>query len=286
MPPSSLNPSIIAKAFVSARQKAKPLEGYPGPVPEALETSYQIQDHAIGLWGDVVAGWKIGRLSPEKQALFGTQRLSGPIFASNVRPYGDELLLIDIYEGGFSAVEAEYVFKIQKDADPNKTLYSESEALGLIEGVYAGIEMAGSPLATINDLGPTVVASDFGNNFGLIIGPCLVPQEALSLEALEPKALEAFKAETEIDGASVGQGGLYTMPEGPLKAIAWLAGHLAARHKPLRQGQWISTGATTGIHSIAPGQASKVRFSLKDQEIILELSTKAYQPALKTAQIA
>ncbi len=29
---------------------------------------------------------------------------------------------------------------------------------------------AGSPLATINALGPTVVATDFGNNAGLILG--------------------------------------------------------------------------------------------------------------------
>ena len=35
-----------------------------------------------------------------------------------------------------------------------------------------GVEMAGSPLATINELGPTVVAADFGNNNGLILGTC------------------------------------------------------------------------------------------------------------------
>ena len=36
--------------------------------------------------------------------------------------------------------------------------------------LLVGVEIAGSPLATINVLGPRVVASDFGNNAGLILG--------------------------------------------------------------------------------------------------------------------
>src|SRR3546814_11891516 len=39
--------------------------------------------------------------------------------------------------------------------------------------VHLGIEIASSPLPTINDLGPTVTISDFGNNNGLVIGPAI-----------------------------------------------------------------------------------------------------------------
>ncbi len=36
--------------------------------------------------------------------------------------------------------------------------------------MFIGIEIASSPLQNINDYGPAVVASDFGNNAGLLLG--------------------------------------------------------------------------------------------------------------------
>ena len=159
----------IANRFVTARRSATALEGYPGEIPSKLEDSYAIQERAIKLWDRPVIGWKIGRLAPEKQAEHGTERLAGPIFAPTFKDYDGTAVTLPVFTGGFAAVEAEFVFRIAHDSDPAKTEYSEEEALRLIDGVFAGIEMAGSPLATINKLGPTVVASDFGNNFGLIL---------------------------------------------------------------------------------------------------------------------
>ncbi|MBW8733654.1 MAG: 2-keto-4-pentenoate hydratase, partial [Asticcacaulis sp.] len=176
----------------------------------------------------------------------------------------------------FAAVEAEFVFRIDHDADPDKTDYSEEEALRLIDAVFAGVEMAGSPLATINALGPTVVASDFGNNFGLILGRKLAEFDSdATVDTLNETAVRRFTARTEIDGAVVGDGGLFTMPGGPLKAIAWLAGHLAARGRTLKRGQLISSGATTGIHDIGPGQSSVVTFSGSLGSAMLTLNTVA-----------
>src|SRR3546814_7772641 len=50
---------------------------------------------------------------------------------------------------------------------------SDLEATAHIDMVHLGIEIASSPLPTINDLGPTVTISDFGNNNGLVIGPAI-----------------------------------------------------------------------------------------------------------------
>jgi len=266
----------IAERFVEARRAAKALPDYPGQIPEKLMQSYAIQDEAIRLWNRPVIGWKIGRLAPDKQPLHGTERLAGPVFDTVFKP-AQGRVDVPVFTGGFAAVEAEYVFRVAHDADPSKTDYSETEALFLVDAMFAGIEMAGSPLATINKLGPTVVASDFGNNFGLILGPKLLdltPDMAVS--GFQPEALQAFRAVTEIDGAVVGEGGLFTMPGGPLKAIAWLAGALAARGRPLRAGQLISSGATTGIHDIMAGQSSRVRFIHPGHEdITLELHAVA-----------
>ncbi|ESQ81142.1 2-keto-4-pentenoate hydratase [Asticcacaulis sp. YBE204] len=251
----------IANRFVSARRAATALKDYPGDIPAALTESYAIQEAAIGLWNRPVVGWKIGRLAPERQAEHGTERLAGPVFDTLFKPAAGEVE-IPVFTDGFAAVEAEFVFRIGKDAEPGKTEYSEVEALGLIDALFAGVEMAGSPLPTINKLGPTVVASDFGNNFGLILGLQLAAYDENSTVAdLDEATVKGYKATTEIDGVVVGEGGLFTMPGGPLKAIAWLAGHLAARGRPLKAGQLISSGATTGIHDIVAGQVSKVTYS-------------------------
>jgi 2-keto-4-pentenoate hydratase len=252
----------IAQSFVEARRAARALPDYPGAVPSKLADAYAIQDKAIALYDRPIIGWKIGRVAPDKQALHATERLCGPIFQPTLKHYAGEVLTLPVYAGGFAAVEAEYVFRVDHDADPDKTDYTEEEALRLIDAVFAGVEMAGSPLATINVLGPTVVASDFGNNFGLILSAQLGEFDSDATEAtLSAEAVAAFTATTEIDGKIVGEGGLFAMPGGPLKAIAWLAGFLAQRGRPLVKGQYISSGATTGIHDIKPGSTSVVRFS-------------------------
>ena len=49
--------------------------------------------------------------------------------------------------------------------------FSLDEAADLIDAVHVGIEVASSPLGSINEIGPIAVISDFGNNNGMVIGP-------------------------------------------------------------------------------------------------------------------
>lgn len=274
----------IAERFVIARRTATGLSDYPGQIPAVLTQSYAVQDAAIALWNRPIIGWKIGRLAPDRQAEHGTERLAGPVFDTLFKP-AQGTVDMPVFADGFAAVEAEYVFRVGRDAEVTKTDYSEAEALTLIDALFAGVEMAGSPLPTINALGPTVVASDFGNNFGLILGPQLMAfDDASTTAALDENAVMAFKARTEIDGAIVGEGGLFTMPGGPLKAIAWLAGHLAERGRPLTRGQLISSGATTGIHDIKPGQAACVTFMSESHKPI-DIRLKTYSVKANQAEL-
>lgn len=244
----------IAGAFVAARQEARALAGYPGQTPGDLASSYRIQDEAIALWPDEVAGWKIGRVTPHQVQTLGAERLAGPIFRRLVwtARNGDEVA-VPVYEDGFAAVEAEYVFRIAKDAPADKTQWTAAEAADYVAAMHVGVETAGSPLASINDLGSTVVVSDFGNNHGLILGP-EVPNWRASLE-------QGLSCETFIEGQSVGSGSASAAADGPLDALAFLLGHLAGRGKPLRAGQLVSTGAVTGVHDIRIGQHSRVSFN-------------------------
>ncbi len=232
-----MGPEGIATRFVAARRAARALEGFPGETPGTLNEAYEIQERAIALWDDGIAGWKIGRIpTPALQAHFGDERLCGPIFRHAVRQaVPGQATVFPIFPGGFAAVEAELVFRIAHDADPDKLDWSPDEAAALVGEMFGGVETAGSPLATINELGPAVVISDFGNNAGLILGP-----EIAGWRERDPATLTC---ETFVEGVSVGRGGALSLPGRPLKA-----------------GQYVSTGAATGIHDILHGQSCEIVF--------------------------
>ena len=266
----------LAKILVEARKNGAAFAKYPTDIPKSLDYSYQVQDEAIKLYGDKIIGWKIGRLAPDLHDVHGTERLTGPIFECNFQKIA-KTNEVNLFVGGFAAVEAEYVFEIANDADPSKIQYSQEEAAQLINAIYAGIEMAGSPIFDINSYGPTVVASDFGNNFGLILGAKLGDIE--NADQLSVQECKKYNAQSFIDGELVGEGGLFSMPHGPLAAIAWLAGHLAERKMPLKKGQLISSGASTGIHDINIGQTSVVKFGIDDEnQCVFNILTAKFAP--------
>ena len=63
-----------------------------------------------------------------------------------------------------------------------------------------------------------------------------------------------------IDGGTVGTGGATSIPGGPFDSLAFLLNALALRGLRPLAGQWISTGAATGVHRIAIGQTAEADF--------------------------
>lgn len=243
--------TAVAERLLRARAAATPLADYPGRLPTDLDTAYRCQDAAIARWDDRIVGWKVGGISGDWQATLGESRLVGPTFARDLRfADADAEVAFPVFEGGFAAVEAEIVFRMAVD-QPLRADTTADEALAMVDAVFAGVETAGSPMARINELGPTAVVSDFGNNFGLIVGA------ELSMEAL---LREPIRCDTLIDGEVVGEYVLQNGLQGPADALAFAMRRLAQRHWPLRRGDFITTGALTGIHDIRAGQRAIIRF--------------------------
>ena len=157
-----------------------------------------------------------------------------------------------IYEGGFAAVEAEFVLELGCGVRPSKTEYSDADLIDLVSSLYVGVEIASSPLAAINILGPTCVVSDFGNNAGLLLGPSVADWDARDLDSMTAKVM--------IDGAVVGNATANAVPGGPLAALRFLLGLAAKRNIKLPEGTLISTGAATGIHEVLVSSAARVDF--------------------------
>lgn len=242
--------SPIALAFVGARRNGCALDAYPGDPPESLEAAYAVQDMAIAAWPDRIAGWKLGRINPPHEARFGAGRLAGPVFSRHVWTAGQTPTRFGVIEGGFAAVEAEYVLEIGATA-PDRDGWTAGSVAALVSRVFTGVEIAGSPFAGINDHGPTVTASDFGNNAGLILGG-----EIADWRARLPDLVCAMT----VNGVVVGRGGAASIPGGPLDSLAFLLNLLHRRGRRLEAGQLVSTGAATGVHDIRTGQSALADF--------------------------
>jgi 2-keto-4-pentenoate hydratase len=241
----------IARSFVHARRAGQALADFPGEIPATLVDAYEVQDIAIAQWPDAVVGWKVGYIPEDRRDQSGDDRLLGPIFAKAVWA-ATPAPQFPVYIGGFAAVEAEFVLRLDADAPAKKTTWSPDEADTFPATLHTGVEIASSPLATINQLGPRVVISDFGNHNGLVLGPEIrmwraIPESELTCQTL-------------IDGVQVGSGGATSLPGGLRAAFAFALARSARRGRPLKKGDLIATGNATGIHDIRAGQTATIRF--------------------------
>jgi 2-keto-4-pentenoate hydratase len=130
--------------------------------------------------------------------------------------------------------------------------FTHEEAAALIDAVHVGIEIASSPLAAINDLGAAVTVSDFGNNNGLVVGA--------AIEDWQNADIDSWPLSLAIDGKTIGTGKAADMLDGPVGAARFLFELMAERGIALKPGQWISSGAVTGVHAVGIGDRIEARF--------------------------
>jgi 2-keto-4-pentenoate hydratase len=249
---ASKDAAVIADRFLSARRSAGGLSAYPGDMPLSLDEAYAVQDAAIAAWNQPIVGWKVGRVPPPLIRRFATDRLAGPIFSSCVAQRDGREVEMPIFDKGFAAAEAEFLLRIGRAPDHGQAQFTLEEAAELIDAVHVGIEVASSPLGAINDLGPVAVVSDFGNNNGLVIGA--------EIPDWRGSGFEEWTVTTLIEGAEVGTGRASSFPNGAIGSARFLFELMARRGIALKPGQWISSGAVTGVHDAGPRQRVEARF--------------------------
>jgi 2-keto-4-pentenoate hydratase len=265
-----MTPEQIYQPFHAARTAARPLAAYPGnTVPATLAEGHAIQAASIAAWPDRVVGWKVAAIQPQWRAAYPAERLGGPVFARSLQMAGVDAVDVHIIEGGYAAAEAEFALRLGADFPMHATFVSVEALQPFVAAVHAAIELAGSPLPTLSSLGPGAVLSDFGNNTGLVIGP--------ELPEFFGRDGAGWLSETAVNGHLAGNGSAERIPGGPLAALLFLTNDLVARGLTLRPGDWVSTGASTGIHVLAVGDTVAARF---DGKPAITLRVCAAQPAL------
>lgn len=243
----------IATAFLAARRGVRPLAAFPGPLPQTLAEAYAAQEAGIALDGRPVRGWKVAGIAPALRAMAGADRLAGPIFEGTIRelPAGGGTS-VPVIEGGFAALEAEFAARFARDLEPGAGGFTHDVILDALEGIHAGMEVASSPLPTLNEVGPFAVICDRGNNMGAVLGP--------KLPSWRTAPLDQMTSRMEIDGVVVGEGNAARVAGGFLASLAFLAEQLASRGRRLRAGDIVLTGMTTGIHQVRPGAQARLVF--------------------------
>ena len=239
---------VVAEQFVCARLKARAMTDYPGSLPVDLASAYRSQEAAIARIGEPIGGWKVtAEFSPALQAQYNERRMIGPAFASNIRVAGaGEIVECPVFENGFAAFEPEIVIRVGTTASADKIEWTIDDAITMIGDLYVGVEIASSPLPTLLQLGAAALASDFGGNFGIVVGPSISGW----------RDLKNLGARCFIDDQLVGEGEI-SIREGPLTAFAHVLSACARRGRPLRAGALITTGTITYAHHIRPGQSSR-----------------------------
>jgi 2-keto-4-pentenoate hydratase len=245
--------AAIASRFLSARRQASGLDDYPGDFPKTLADAYAVQDAAVAAWRKPVLGWKVGRINSPLAEGFDADRLTGPIFTVETAGPDGQGPDMPVFAEGFAAGEAEFLLRVGRTPPAGQTRFTLDEAADLIESVHVGIEIASSPLGSINALGPIAVISDFGNNNGLVVGPAIPDWRS--------SGFEEWPVKLRIDGVEAGSGRASAFPDGAIGAARFLLELMARRGIVLTPGQWISSGAVGGVHDARPGQRVEARFA-------------------------
>ena len=240
----------VATQLVAARSEGRSLTRFPGEIPATMAEAYRIQEAAISRWPDVLVGWKIGYIPADRRTDGEPDRLVGPIWRQQCHDRAGQpsVAPLGVFTAGFAAVEAELVIRLGQDVPAHHGGWTAEEAAELEQQLLVGIEVASSPIPDINSLGPTVIAADFGNNNGLVLGPVLP----------ERPGDTRVRLGCHIDEQLVGEGSAENLPGGIHSGLATALNILAGRGQPVRAGMVFATGAITGIHPIGPGQRCRV----------------------------
>ena len=244
--------ATISERLVEARKAAISLPAFPGQLPSDTKTAYAIQHQSINSWPDEVSGWKVGGISTLFLEQFASRRLAGPIFKSQTLTAPDsEAVTASVFENGFAAVEAEFVIRTAVPLRPSEPVKTREELKECIASIHMGVEIASSPMADINELGPGAIISDFGNNAGLIVGPQIMNWRE--------RAADDIDISVVINGVKAGAIRTH-ISEDAFAAFEFLSDLSHARGIELPAGTLVTCGALSGIHDVEIGDQASVVF--------------------------
>jgi 2-keto-4-pentenoate hydratase len=226
--PRAATVAAFADALLSAR-RSHTLVVPPGTLPDAA-AAYAVQEATFAALGPHGA-WKVGARSrdaepsaapiPQACILAPEAPLTGPAWQ-------------------LRGVEVECGVRLGRDLGADAAGRPAAELLAAVDAVVPVVEIVETRWQDWRAVAPLALLADLGSHGGLIIGAPL-PPTAERLDLRQAAARLQFGDELIADTR-----GAHSAPDlGWL--LGWLAGHAAARGRPLRAGDVVTTGSLTGM---------------------------------------
>lgn len=261
-----------AQMLAQLRRDRKLLSELPADIrPETVAAAYRVQDRFRAVWGQPVAGWKIGATAKPVQAKFGVEEpFAGPFFNPDVytspgRPKSAHF--------PHHCLESEFAFRFGRPLAPRPARYSRDEIGAVIDAVIPAFEIVGPRFDNLLfGKAPTAIA-DCGVNAGMIFGEPITNWRQFDL----PR----HAVRLSVNGTLKAEGSGANVLGDPMAVLEWAVNHLSARGIALEPGQIISTGTTTGIAYVEAGDTATADFgAIGKVEVRFEGSPPANQVRL------
>lgn len=233
----------LAAKLIEARRSGERIAAAPEETPATTAEGYAVQEAILRRLGIPVVGWKVGAASPtaEPQA--------GPLLADRLKPSPASFALLP---NAFRTVEAEIAVEMGRDLPPRGMAYTADEVWDAVGALRVGIEILESGFVDRRRIAEPAVLGDLLNNGGYSYGGAVTAWHNLDLAT--PQAILIID-DKEIRRAQSGTPGGH-----PKRLVTWLANHAAARGRPLKRGDIVTTGSHTGMLDAPPGAEVVARF--------------------------
>jgi 2-keto-4-pentenoate hydratase len=243
-------------ALTDARRSRTALAGLPAACrPASMADGYAIQEAFVASFGQPVAGWKVGATAAASQRLFAIEEpFYGPVLAPVVFSSPAELPAADFPMRG---IECEFAFQLAADFEPREQPYAPDEAAERVSAPIPAIEVVSARLDHPVKHGAPSAVADCGVNGALVLGAPTFDWQTLDLGSHEVRL--------EIDGEVKATGTGALVLGHPLNVLAWFVNRYTASGRTLPAGQIVSTGTTTGLLILEPGQTAVGDFGVLGQ---------------------
>lgn len=234
--------------LVSHWQKGTTLDALPSDVkPSESSDGYAIQAHILRLTSKPLFGWKIAATSSAGQHHINVTRpLAGRILDERVTRSRER---VSLGPNRMQVAELEFVFRIGQTVKPREEPYSTAEAMGMVDGLFLGVEVPDSRYEDFTKVGAAQLIADNACADRFVIGPEV--KVDWRVRDLAAHVVKGWKKNDESFAVRAGSG--REVLGGPEIALTWIVNELSSHGMELGKGEFVTTGTCVVPIPAKPG---------------------------------
>ncbi len=240
---NQLSPEEIATQILNARRDHVAWDPADTQPLAHLDDVYAVQDLVTEQLGRGIGAWKTSPMDP------GELPFAGPIYADEIYATGVKIPASNLFVIG---IEGEIAFRLNKDLPARAAPYTREDILDAIEEMLPLIEVVDTRMVNGMEQDATFKMADNQSNAGIVIGAGVKGWEAVNATTVD--------VHLTANGKPLHSGKSTSPIEDMFDLMAGTVNVCAARNRPIRAGDIITTGSCTGIEFVEPGAEVVLEF--------------------------